>query len=78
MPCGARFPTLYDNNDGIFYDKLELIVDLIAYIQKPDMSGIKISSNRAHLGLGGNHSNLVEDEGLRRRPSVMEVTKHQG
>ena len=42
------------------------------------MSGIKISSKRAYLGLGGNHSNLVEDEGLRRRPSSMEVTKHQG
>ena len=74
MPCGARFFALYDNSDGRFYDKSNLIADL----QQLDMLGLKIASKRAHLGLGGNHSNWVEDEGLRRRPSGMEVTKHQG
>ena len=69
---------IYDNNDGRFYDKSDLIDDLILYLQKYDMLGIKISSKRAHLGLGGSHSNLEEDEGLRRRPSDTEVTKHQG
>ena len=42
------------------------------------MSGLKIASKREHLGFGGNNSDLEEDEGLRRRPSGMEVTKHQG
>ena len=78
MPCGARFPALYDNNDGRFYDKSDLIIDLIADLWQSDMSGVKIASKRAHLGLGGNNSNLEEDDGLRRRTSVMEVTKHQG
>ena len=41
---------------------------------KSDMTGLKIATKRSR----GNHSNLVEDEGLRRRPSSMEVTKHQG
>ena len=50
------------------------MVDLL----KPDMSRLKIGSKRAHLGLGGNHSNWVEDEGLRRRPSGMKVTENQG
>ena len=64
----------YDNNDGRFYDKSDLIADL----SQSDMPGLKISSKRAHLKLGGNHSKLEEDKGLRRRPSGMEVTKHQG
>ena len=59
----------YHNNDGILYEKS----DLIAY-----MSGIKVSSKRVHLGFGSNNSNLEEDEGMRKRTSVMEVTKHQG
>ena len=42
------------------------------------MSGIKIASNKEHFGFGGINSELKEDEGLRRRTSVMEVTKHQG
>ena len=66
MPRGARFPALYDNNDGRFYDKSDLIADL----SQSDMSGLKIASKRAHLGLGGSHSNLEEDEGMRRRTSV--------
>ena len=36
------------------------------------MSVLKMASNRVHLGLGGSNSNLEEDEGLRRRTSVME------
>ena len=64
----------YDSNDGRFYDKSDLITDIL----QSDMSGLKISSNRVHLGFGGNNSDLEEDEGLRRRTSVMEVTKHQG
>ena len=59
-------------NDGRFYEKL----DVIAYLLKYYISGIKISSKRMHLGFGGNNSDLEEDEGLRRRTSVMEVTKH--
>ena len=78
MPCVARFPTLYYNNDGRLYDKLDLISDMIIEILQFDMLWIKIASNRAHLGLGGNHSNLVDDEGLRRRTRGMDVTKHQG
>ena len=78
MPCGARFLALYGNNDERLYDKSDLIEKMITKLSKPDMSGIKISSNRVHLGLGGIHLNLEEDEGLRRRPSGMEVTKHQG
>ena len=73
MPCGARFRALYDNNDGRFFDKTDPIADLIA-----DMTGLKIATNRLNFGVRGNHSNLVEDEELRRRPSGMEVTKHQG
>ena len=65
----------YDNNDGIFYDKLDLISDILL---KYDMSWIKIASNRVHFGFGGSNLYLEEDEGLRRRESVMEVTKHQG
>ena len=72
MPFGARFSMFYDNNDGRFYDKSNLIVDL----WQSDMSGL--ASKRVHLGFGGSNSNLEEDEGLRRRTSVMEVTKHQG
>ena len=74
MPCEARFPVFYDNNDGILYEKSDMIVELLKY----DMSGQEISPKRSHLGFGVNHSNLEEDEGLRRRTSVMEVTKHQG
>ena len=39
------------------------------------MSGIKISSKRAHLWFGSNNSNLEEDGGMRRRTSVMGITK---
>ena len=77
MPFRERFRTFYDNNDGRFYDKSDLIANLVTKIQKYDMSKIKISSKRAHLNLGGNNLNLEEDEGLRRRISVMEVTQHQ-
>ena len=59
MPCGARFPAFYDNNDERFYEKSNLIADLL----KSDILGLKISSKRVHLGLGGSHSNLEEDEG---------------
>ena len=74
MPLGERFPVFYDKNDARFCDKSDLIVELWKY----DMSGLKISSKKVHLGLGGSHSNLDEDEGLRRRPSGMEITKHRG
>ena len=40
MPLGERFSAFYDNNDGRFYDKPELIVGLIAYLLQYDMSGI--------------------------------------
>ena len=63
-----------DNNDGRLYDKSDLIENLSQH----DMLGIKIASNRAHLGFGGSNFDLEEDEGLTRRTSVMEVTKHQG
>ena len=78
MPLGERFPAFYDNNDGRFYDKSDLIANLIADLLQPDMSWLKIVSKRVHLGIGGSYSNLEEDEGLGRRTSVMEVTKHQG
>ena len=74
MPLGERFPALYDNNDGRFYEKSDLIADL----SKSDMSGLKIATKRAHLGFGSSNPNLEEDEGMRRRISAMEVTKHQG
>ena len=61
MPLGERFPAFYDNNDGRFYYKSDLIADLCKY----DMLGLKISSNRVHLGFGGSNSYLEEDEGLR-------------
>ena len=50
---------------------------LLTY-DKYDMTKLKIATKRSNLGIRGNHLNLVEDEGLRRRPSGMEVTKHQG
>ena len=65
---------LYDNNDGSLYDKSDLIEEL----RKHDMLIIKISSKRVQLGIGGSHSNWVEDEGFRRRPSGMKVTKRRG
>ena len=58
--------------------KSGLIADLIAYQLKYDMSKIKISSKRVHLGFGTSNLNLEEDGGMRRRTSVMEVIKHQG
>ena len=67
---------LYDNNDGRFYEKLELIADLIADLSQSDKLGLKIASKWDHLGIGGNNLNLEEDEGLRRRTSVSKVTKH--
>ena len=54
--------------------KSDLIADLCQY----DMSGIKIGTNRVHLGVGSNNSNLEEYRGMRRRSSVIGVTKHQG
>ena len=78
MPLGERFPVFYDNNDGRFYDKSDLIVELIVDLLQYDMLGIKIYSKRYHFGFGGSNPNLDEDEGLRRRTNVMEVTRHQG
>ena len=78
MPLGERFLAFYDNNDGSFHDNSDLIAHIITYLFQYYMRGIKISTKRSNLGVRGNHSNLVEDEGMRRRPSVMEVTKHQG
>ena len=74
MPLGERFLAFYDNNDGRFYEKSDLISNLWKYV----MSGLEIASNRVHLGLLGSNSNFKEDKGLRRRISVMKVTKHQG
>ena len=45
--------------------------------EKYDMTGLKISTKSSNLGVRCNHSNLVEDEGLRRRPSGMVVTEHK-
>ena len=61
MQCGARFPAFYGNNDGILYENSGLIAGLIEYLKQYDISRLKISSIRVHLGLGGSHSNLVED-----------------
>ena len=59
------------------YENSGLIAGLIEYLKQYDISRLKISSKRVHLGFGGINSNLEEDEGMRRRTSVMEVTKHQ-
>ena len=42
------------------------------------MSGIKISSKRAHLGFVSKDSNLDEDEGMRRRTSVSGLLNIKG
>ena len=59
MPLGERFPAFYDINDGRFYDKSDLIIDLL----QSDMSGLKIASNRVDLRFGGNHSNWRKMKG---------------
>ena len=57
MPLGERFPTLYDNNDGRFYDKIRPDCRPMT----TDMSGLKIYTKRVHLEGSGIHSNLEED-----------------
>ena len=52
-------------NDGKIYDKYD----------KSDMTGLKIATNRSNLGVKGNHSNWGKNWSMKRKTSVMRVTK---
>ena len=57
-------------NDGRFYDKYDKFRP-----EKYDMKGLKIGTNRLNFGVRGNHSNWGKNWSMKRKTSVMRVTK---
>ena len=49
--------------------------NLILTYEKYDMSGLKIATKRSNLGVRGNHLNWGKNWSMKRKTSVMRVTK---
>ena len=75
VPLGKRFHALYDNK---WWNILWQIWQVKTWLQtyyKYDMTGIKISTNCSNFIVRGNHSNWGENWSIKRKTSVIGVTK---
>ena len=62
-------------NDGRIYGKYDKFKPSFMKYEKYDMSGIKISMKRSNLVVRGSHSNWGKNCSMKRKTSVMRVTK---
>ena len=62
-------------NDGRFSDKYDKFRHDCSHMKKYDMTGIQIATKRSNFGVIGSHSNWEKNWSMKRKTSVMRVTK---
>ena len=75
VPLKIRFHALYDNKLWKILWKVWQIQTWLQTYVKDDMSGLKIATKRSNLGVRGNHSNWGKNWSMKRKTSVIGVTK---
>ena len=75
VPLGRRLHSLYDNKWWkILWQVWQIQTWLLTY-KKYEMLGLKIATKRSNLGVRGSHSNWGKNWSMKRKTSVMRVTK---
>ena len=72
MPLGRGLYALYDNK---WWKIMWKIQTWLQKYDKYDMIGLKISTKRSNLGVRGSHSSWGKNWSMKRKTSVMRVTK---